>query len=145
MIDTPSPAADTNSGEPTWPLPDTLVDQYKQQGHFDQTRKALYQAFLQSEQYKEVHAKLHAFMQAYVEKGADRLVYRDARLRHSDLMHALNREPWFEEAMSALANTKDESQTTSQPWLDEHGDLAQQVRAQLALMLDARTEENEAS
>lgn len=101
------------------------------QGHFDQLRKEMLRDFLQSERHAAFREQLESFLHEYVSNDAERLAYRDARLRQSDVMHALDQHPLFGELVSDL------SQHDRASWLGEDGRLAQQVRAQLTRMIQA--------
>ena len=108
-----------------------LMTRFMRQGHFDQLRKQMLRDFLQSERHAAFREQLESYLHDYVSKDAERLAYRDARLRQSDIMHALDQHPLFDELVSDLSKQGKES------WLGEGGRLAEQVREQVTRMIQA--------
>lgn len=116
--------------------PEALVDEFKRQGHFDQIRKQIFQEFQQSPQLPVFLQQAENAMMHYAEKDSDRLVFRDARLRHSDFMRELDRNPLLDRLVEELSGAKEptDSSNESGPLLGAEGRVARQVRQQLAQM-----------
>ena len=112
--------------------PDALAEEFMRQGHFDQLRKQMLHEFLQSEEHAVFREQLETRLHECVTKDVDRLAFRDPRLRQSDVMRALDKDPIFDQLLSNLSRP---GQTA--PWLGEHGRLAEQVREQLTAMIQA--------
>ncbi|PKI84038.1 hypothetical protein MVES1_002083 [Malassezia vespertilionis] len=124
---------------------DALIDEFKRQGHFDQARKQLFQNFQQSAHHAAFLEQSEACMMQYVDKEADRLVYRDARLRHGELMRALEQLPLFTELVESLSKQTHDMGTDvpKEAMLGAQGQIAQQMRSQLAQMIFAQSSGNE--
>ncbi|WFD27321.1 hypothetical protein MNAN1_002317 [Malassezia nana] len=120
-----------NQFESTLVRPETLVDEFKRQGHFDQIRKSLFQAFLQSEQHAAFRAEAEAFLKGHVMAEVDRMVYRDARLRHSDLMHALDQQPFLDQLLRELCRNG----STGEGLLSDDSPITHQIREQVMAMV----------
>lgn len=125
--------------QPPQLTPDALVDEFKRQGHFDQIRKQLFQEFQQSAQLAEFKEAAEACMMQYTEKEPDRLVFRDARLRHSDLMRELDRHPLLDQLVEKMGRTnapkaEGEDEASANTLLGAHGQIAQQIRQQIVQM-----------
>lgn len=116
--------------------PQELVDEFKRQGHFDEIRKQLYRDLRGSERHAAFEADVSSFLLRYTREHADHLVYRDPRLRQSDLMHAVAREPLLSELVARVADMDGSSSAV----LGEHGAVAQRIRAQLPALLAAMTD-----
>lgn len=104
---------------------------FMRQGHFDELRKAIFRDFLSSEQHKEFREQLELFLHEHVSQDAERLAYRDARLRQSDVMRALDQHPIFEQLLTVLSQDRGENGLC----FGEDGRVAEQVRSQLRSML----------
>lgn len=120
-----------NTPETAFSTPEALVDEFKRQGHFDQIRKNLFNAFLQSEQHSAFQAELETFLKDHVMAEADRMVYRDARLRHSDLMHALDQQPFLEQLVRELCRNGEKEGGL----LSDDSSISHQVHEQVATMV----------
>lgn len=133
--------------QPLQLTPDALVDEFKRQGHFDQIRKQLFQEFQQSAQLAEFKEAAEACMMQYTEKEPDRLVFRDARLRHSDLIRELDRHPLLDQLVEKMSRTdavkaegEGQGQASADTLLGAHGQIAQQIRQQIVQMARPGTE-----
>lgn len=71
--------------------PDALVDEFKRRGHFDMVRKQLLQQFQAGPHHDALVAELDARLAEHVDRDADRLAFRDARLRHAELLRHAER------------------------------------------------------
>lgn len=116
--------------------PDVLVDEFKRQGHFDQVRKQILQDFQHSAHQEEFAQEAEAAMMHYIQDNPERLVYRDARLRHSDLMRELDRTPLLDQLVAKLSANQEGSDASSDPsaLLGPEGRIAKQIRRQLVQM-----------
>ncbi|WFD31708.1 hypothetical protein MSPP1_002747 [Malassezia sp. CBS 17886] len=94
--------------------PDVLVDEcvhqrirltrrFKRQGHFDHMRKHLFQQFQHSAHQQALLEQIESHLKQHVRAEADRLAYRDARLRHSELMHEADRLPVLDKLVDAMS------------------------------------------
>ena len=108
--------------------PESLVDEFKRQGHFDQIRKQLFLEFFQSERQRQFRDHIEAHLSLHIDHEADRLARRDARLRHSDLMHELDQHPLLDELVREL----DEGPA---PLLAPEGSVTKQITGQLEAMV----------
>lgn len=121
-----------NTSDTTFSTPEALVVEFKRQGHFDQIRKKLFNAFLQSDQHAPFRAELEAFLKEHVMAEADRMAYRDARLRHSDLMHALDKQPYLDQLVRDLCRNDDKDGL-----LSNDSAVSRQIRDQVVAMVSA--------
>ena len=119
-----------SASESSYSTPETIVDEFKRQGHFDQIRKKLFDAFLQSDQHAAFRAELEVFLKDHVMAEADRMVYRDARLRHSDLMRAFDQQPYLDELVRELCRNGDK-----EGLLSDDSPISHQVHEQVVTMM----------
>lgn len=68
-------------------------------------RKQLFLAFQESEQQAELRHAAEAEMMACVEKEADKLVFRDTRLRHSELMRHWEKDALLDRLVASVRET----------------------------------------
>ncbi|WFD43966.1 hypothetical protein MPSI1_002631 [Malassezia psittaci] len=120
--------------------PSFLVDEFKRQGKFDQIRKRILHEFQQSEHFPGFLQQAEESMLRFVESHADRLVFRDARLRHSDLMRELDQNPLLDQLVENMSqqNSAGISAEPSKPaLLGQHSSTAYDIRQQIDAMVQA--------
>ncbi|WFC96149.1 hypothetical protein MBRA1_002805 [Malassezia brasiliensis] len=137
-----SPAAQDNQAvSSTQWTPEALVEEFKRQGHFDLIRKQILHEFQQSAHHAAFVEQADTAMMDALQKRPDHYVFRDARLRHSDLLRELDQNPLLPDLVEKLATRN----ATSEAAGDSHGEallgprgrIAHQVREQLSQMLQA--------
>ena len=139
-----SPAAQDKQAAPStqW-TPEALVEDFKRQGHFDLIRKQILHEFQQSAHHAAFVEQADNAMMDALKKRPDHYVFRDARLRHSDLLRELDQNPLFPDLVGKLAAPHAMSESASggdgdgEALLGPRGRVGQQVREQLAQMLQA--------
>ena len=123
-------------GSVTAVSPATQIEEFKRRGNFDVLRKELMQAFRESVHMDGFLRQLDESMLAHIDKDADRLVYRDVRLRHSDLMHELDRQAIYQETIQRLSTPAGDGGPV--PLLGAGGAITQRITERIADFLPAR-------
>ncbi|WFC99651.1 hypothetical protein MYAM1_002396 [Malassezia yamatoensis] len=121
--------------------PSFLVEEFKRQGQFDQIRKRILQEFQQSGHYPGFLQQAEESMLRFVESHADRLVFRDARLRHSDLMRELDQNPLLDQLVENISQQPNSAEIAADPakpaLLGQHCSTAYDIRQQIHAMVQA--------
>lgn len=107
------------------------MDEFKRRGYFDQVRKQLLQQFQEGHQ-GALLSELDDRLEEYVEKEADRLAFRDTRLRHADLMRHADRLPIVDSLGERLRDPQGVA------LLAKDGPIAQLVSTHVSALVAAR-------